>query len=80
MHWLISLVTRDHARISDWIKGRPTRIVVDGKVDQDALLAAHMSDDDLMQDLRQKGVAGPEQAKEAILERSGQLSVLKMKE
>lgn len=77
MHWLISLVTRDHARISDWIKGAPTRIIVDGKVEYDALLAAHMSDDDLMEDLRQKGIASPEHAKEAILERSGQLSVIK---
>src|SRR6185312_11748364 len=80
MHWLISLLTRDHARISDWIKGTPTRIISNGKVDQNALLAAHMSDDDLLQDLRQKGVASPEHAKEAILERSGQLSVLKKKD
>jgi len=80
MHWLISLLTRDHARISDWIKGTPTRIISNGEVDQDALLAAHMSDDDLLQDLRQKGVASPEHAKEAILERSGQLSVFKKKD
>jgi uncharacterized membrane protein YcaP (DUF421 family) len=80
MHWLISLLTRDHARISDWIKGTPTRMILNGKVDQDALLAAHMSDDDLMQDLRQKGVTSPEHAEEAILERSGQLSVLKKNE
>lgn len=77
MHWLISRVTRDHAVVSDWIKGKPTRIVSDGEVDQAALVGAHMSDDDLMEDLRQKGVACPADAKEAVLERSGELSVIK---
>jgi uncharacterized membrane protein YcaP (DUF421 family) len=32
-HWLLSFITRDHATISVWVKGRPTRIVVDGKVE-----------------------------------------------
>jgi uncharacterized membrane protein YcaP (DUF421 family) len=77
MHWVISWITRDHARISDWIKGTPTRIIVNGEVDQSALLDAHMSDDDLMEDLRQKGVVSPKGATEAVLERSGELSVIK---
>lgn len=80
LHWLLSFITRDHARISDLIKGSPTRIVVDGKVDQEALLDAHMSDDDLLEDLRQKGLQDPKQAKEAVLERSGELSVVRVKE
>lgn len=80
LHWLLSFITRDHARISDLIKGSPTRIVVDGKVDQEALLDAHMSDDDLLEDLRQKGLQDPKQAKEAVLERSGELSVVRAKE
>jgi len=80
MHWVLSFVTRDHATISDWVKGSPTRIVVDGNVDQDALLEAHMSDDDLLEDLRQKGLQDPKQAKEAVLERSGELSVIRMTE
>ena len=79
MHWLVSLVTRDHSTISDWIKGRPRRIIADGVVDEKALVAAHMSDDDLAEDLRQQGVADPKDVKLAMLERSGQLSVLKDK-
>ena len=79
-HWLISLVTRDHSTISEWIKGRPRRIVSDGKVDLAALVAAHMSDDDLAEDLRQQGVADPKEVKLATLERSGQLSVIKDKQ
>ena len=79
MHWVISLTTRDHSTISDWIKGRPTRIVHDGEVNQAALLDAHMSDDDLLEDLRRKGIADPKDVKEAVLERSGELSVIKAK-
>jgi uncharacterized membrane protein YcaP (DUF421 family) len=36
-----------------------------------------MSMDDLMEDLREKGVSRPADAKEARLERSGKLSVIK---
>lgn len=77
MHWLVSLVTRDHSTISDWIKGRPRRIITDGQVDEQALVAAHMSDDDLKEDLRGQGVEDPREVKLAMLERSGQLSVIK---
>ncbi len=39
--------------------------------------AAHMSSGDLEEDLRQKGVDEPKKVKEARLERSGDLSVIK---
>jgi uncharacterized membrane protein YcaP (DUF421 family) len=39
-----------------------------------------MSDDDLREDLRQKGLSDPKQAKEAVLERNGELSVIRAKE
>jgi len=79
MHWLVSLVTRDHSTISDWIKGSPRRIIANGEIDEEALIAAHMSDDDLEEDLRQRGVADPKEVRLAMLERSGQLSVIKDK-
>ena len=77
VHWLVSLVTRDHSTISDWIKGKPRLIISSGEVDQKALVAAHMSDDDLAEDLRQQGVDDPKEVKLAMLERSGELSVIK---
>ena len=79
VHWLVSLLTRDHSTISDWIKGRPRRIIANGEVDEKALVAAHMSDDDLAEDLRQQGVGDPKEVRLAMLERSGQLSVIKNK-
>jgi uncharacterized membrane protein YcaP (DUF421 family) len=79
VHWFVSLVTRDHSTISDWIKGRPRRIIMNGEVDEKAVVAAHMSDDDLAEDLRQQGVEDPKEVKLAMLERSGQLSVIRYK-
>jgi uncharacterized membrane protein YcaP (DUF421 family) len=38
-----------------------------------------MSDGDLAEDLREKGIRSPSEVDEARLERSGRLSVIKMK-
>jgi len=58
-------------------KGNSTLLVKDGLIDTKALQAAHMSVEDLQGDLRENGVSEPSQAKEARLERSGKLSVIK---
>src|SRR3569832_2963231 len=67
VHWLVSLVTRDHSTISDWSKGKPRLIKSSGEVDQTALVAAHMSDDDLAEDLRQQGVGDPKEVRLVLL-------------
>jgi uncharacterized membrane protein YcaP (DUF421 family) len=76
-HWVISYFSRDHPAFGRLVKGTDTLLVKDGQIDERALAQAHMSRDDLEEDLRQKGVAGPSKAKEARLERSGNLSVIK---
>jgi uncharacterized membrane protein YcaP (DUF421 family) len=43
----------------------------------EALADAHMSRDDLDEDLREKSIAKPSDVVEARLERSGRLSILK---
>jgi uncharacterized membrane protein YcaP (DUF421 family) len=58
-------------------KGTDTVPIRDGTVDRKALAASHMSQDDLLEDLRQQGVEVPADAKSARLERSGKLSVIK---
>ena len=74
-HWAISWFA---ARSSNQllVKGHDTVLVREG-VDTRALRAAHMSGDDLSEDLRANGIANPAQAKEARLERSGKLSVIR---
>ena len=76
-HWLLSYFARSSHALSVLIKGHDTIMIRDGRVDRTALRDAHMSDDDLDEDLRQQGVATPSDVKEARLERSGNLSVIK---
>jgi uncharacterized membrane protein YcaP (DUF421 family) len=77
IHWLISFLTESSLTLSYLIKGHDTLIIRNGRVNRQALRSAHMSDDDLAEDLRQQGVSNPEKVKEARLERSGKLSVIK---
>jgi len=76
LHWLISLISRDWPAFSNLVKGRPTVLIRKGRVDRSALSQAHMSDDDLDEDLRLGGVDGTGSVKEARLERSGKVSVV----
>lgn len=79
MHWLISRVTSSSIFLNFLTKGRDTVLIRDGTIDKAALRGAHMSDDDLNEDLRQNGVASAAEVKEARLERSGKLSVIKLR-
>src|ERR1041385_852476 len=76
-HWVISYVVRDSQTLSYLIKGRDTVLIRDGRVDRKALAQSHMSDDDLAEDLRSAGIEKAGQVKEARLERSGKLSVIR---
>lgn len=76
-HWVISFVARDSPVLSSLIKGHDTPIIKDGRVNRKSLRDAHMSDDDLAEDLRQQGVDSPSEVKDARLERSGRLSAVK---
>lgn len=77
MHWLISLGARGWPRLGWLVKGQSDLLIKNGKVDRGELKRAHMTDDDLAEDLRQKGVSDPADVKEARLERDGVLSVIK---
>ena len=77
VHWVISLITRNAAPLSALVKGHSTILVKNGRVIDRNLSSAHMSRDDLDEDLRQKGIQAPAEVSEARLERSGELSVIK---
>ncbi len=77
LHWLISLITRSSPKMGALVKGNSTVVIRDGRIDHKALMRSHMSTDDLEEDLRQQGVAQASEVKEAQLERSGELSVIK---
>jgi uncharacterized membrane protein YcaP (DUF421 family) len=77
MHWVMSYFTRDWPAVSTLLKGRDTVLVKDGRIDREALGKSHMGMDDLAQDLRQQGVDDAAAVKEARLERSGKVSVVR---
>ena len=76
VHWIVSYST-EFVPLSFLVKGHDTVLIKNGRVDQSALRAAHMSSDDLEEDLRQQGIKKHTQVDEARLERSGKLSVIK---
>ena len=77
LHWLLSYAAMYVPGLSGLVKGHSTIIIRDGLVDRKALQASHMTQDDLAEDLRQEGIASVSEVKEARLERSGSLSVIK---
>jgi uncharacterized membrane protein YcaP (DUF421 family) len=77
MHWLISAAVCRWPAIGPLVKGTTTLLVRNGRVDNKTLKSAHMSGDDLAEDLREVGVDEVSVVKEARLERSGKLSVIR---
>jgi uncharacterized membrane protein YcaP (DUF421 family) len=80
MHWLFSFVAWRWHGFGIAVKGRPRTLVRDGAPDRDAMRRAHITEHDLDEDLRTEGLDGPERVREARLERSGKLSVVKRSE
>lgn len=77
MHWTFSgLALRWHA-FGAAVKGRPRLIVSEGRALRDGLRAAHMTERDLMEELRGHGVGRLGDVQEARLERSGEISVIR---
>ncbi|MBM1170050.1 DUF421 domain-containing protein [Microvirga arabica] len=77
MHWLFSgLALRWHG-FGTLVKGKACVLVHKGEVDTTSMQAVHMTEHDLWEDLRGKGISRLDQVDEARLERSGKLSVLK---
>lgn len=65
-------------KVSAFISGRPRVLVRDGAPDRGALRHSHITDTDLEGHLRLGGnIASPSEVREARLERSGAISVLK---
>jgi uncharacterized membrane protein YcaP (DUF421 family) len=80
MHWLVSAVALRWHGFGTAFKGHERLLVRDGRIDGEVLRQVHMSERDLWEDLRGKGVSRLEQVAEARLERSGKLSVLRARQ
>jgi uncharacterized membrane protein YcaP (DUF421 family) len=77
MHSLFSWIALRWHGFGVMVKGHSRVMIRDGKPDRRRLRQAHMTERDLWEDLRAKGVSRLEDVAEARLERSGNLSVIK---
>jgi hypothetical protein len=67
LHSVFSFISCRSDRFSHWIKGNPTVLVKDGRIDREAMLNTHMSEGDLDEDLRKKGLRDAAKIAEARL-------------
>jgi uncharacterized membrane protein YcaP (DUF421 family) len=80
MHWLFSSIALRFHGFGLAIKGAPVVLVRNGEIDSGMMRKTHMTEHDLWQDLRVKGISNLRQVAEARMERSGELSVVKAKQ
>ncbi|MFS0780787.1 DUF421 domain-containing protein [Bacillus sp. 1P06AnD] len=70
----ISLKSR---KVRQWLDGKPRIIIYNGKIDEKAMKKERYNFDDLLQQLREKDIFSVEEVAFAILESTGELSVMK---
>jgi uncharacterized membrane protein YcaP (DUF421 family) len=76
----ITLFSLKNKKFRDFIEGKPTVVIKDGKIQEDNLTKEKYSVDDLMELLRQKNAFNIADVEFAILEASGDLNVMLKKE
>jgi uncharacterized membrane protein YcaP (DUF421 family) len=78
LNWFVGWMTFNNRHLEALIEGRPVVLVHDGKIDHHMLRKVQMTIHELRAALRTQGCAGEEQARFAILENNGQLTVIHM--
>jgi uncharacterized membrane protein YcaP (DUF421 family) len=77
-HWLLAALTSRLDWFGPLVKGRPTLLVRDGRVDHEALRQSGVSEQDLEQAIRlEVGETDPSNVRLACLERNGSISVIR---
>lgn len=77
---LLNVLQLKSKTIRDWMVGKGTVLIKDGKVMEDNLKQERLTSDDLLQQLRRKNAFAISDVEFAILETSGDVSVLLKKE
>jgi uncharacterized membrane protein YcaP (DUF421 family) len=77
LHWLFSGVALRWHGFGTFVKGHPRLLIRDGEVDEEMMRKTHTTKRDLDEDLRIQGLDDASGVKEARLERSGNVSVVK---
>jgi uncharacterized membrane protein YcaP (DUF421 family) len=78
LHYLFATIAFSSDTLARWFKGNPRMLIRDGEIQWDAMRKSNIGEHDLLRALRtQAQTEDPEQVREAYLERSGKISVLK---
>lgn len=80
LHALFSWLAMRWHGFGTALKGQARCLVRNGRIERAEMRAAHLSDDDLQEELRLHRAPRLEQVAEARLERSGQISVIQKRE
>src|SRR5690554_3761379 len=80
VYWLITKLVENSDKIEDLLEGEPMYIIRDGKVSKEALKNKVLAGDEFFASLRFHGFSHMGQVKAAILETSGEVSILPFKD
>ncbi len=80
IHYVISYLTFYFDRAGSIMKNSERQLIKDGEIDEDAMEASKLGDNDLLQALRQRGgVESADKVEAAYLERDGSITVIPKK-
>lgn len=75
MHWLLAILSSRYRTLAFITEGLPVKLIVDGKLHDNARLRHGVTENDIAEALRQSGVKSIEEVREMSLEPSGKLNV-----
>lgn len=76
MHLIISILNLKSSKIREWICGKPTILIYQGKIDEQKLKKERFTLNELEEKLRSKDITNLGDVEYAILETSGDVSVI----
>jgi len=80
LHWIMTRLAFHWHGLGNLIKGRYSLLIENGRIDWDAMRRSHISEQDLLEELRlNAGVDDPSCIEKAYQERSGEISGLRRK-
>ena len=79
VNFLVGLATYKSKKLEALIEGRPQVLIHNGKLFEDVMGRAHLTHHELQAALRKAGCASVEELRSAILENSGTISVVPLK-
>ena len=77
MFYFFLILSSRSRQLRKWLSGRPTVLIEEGKILEENMKKLKFSIDDLNQQLREKSIFNVEEVEYALLEVSGELSILK---